>query len=118
MNSLGTLYTESRNLLVDNLLAEAAQGRLFLVEPGDRYQQKQASVGKKNIQGENRMTWREVKQAVEEAGVLEDEEIEMIQCENGKGDHTFHKVRLGQMLKLVENVSEEKARQAANGCAV
>ena len=96
------------------LLAVALLG----LEPGDRYQQKQASVGKKNIQGENRMTWREVKQAVEEAGVLEDEEIEMIQCENGKGDHTFHKVRLGQMLKLVENVSEEKARQAANGCAV
>jgi len=59
MNSLGTLYTESRNLFVDNLLAEAAQGRPFWgLEPGDRYQQKQASVGKKNIQGENTMPWR------------------------------------------------------------
>ena len=62
------------------------------------------------------MTWREIKQAVEEAGVLEDEEIEMIQCENGDGDHTL--MRFGQMLKLVENVSEEKAREAAKGCAV
>jgi hypothetical protein len=64
------------------------------------------------------MTWREIKQAVEEVGILDDEEIETIQCENEDGDHTFHKVRLGHMLKLIENVSEEKARKAANGCAV
>jgi len=40
------------------------------------------------------MTWKEIKKAVEEAGVEEDEEIGLIQCENGDGDHTFHKVRL------------------------
>jgi len=64
------------------------------------------------------MTWAEIKKAVEQAGVGEDEEIGLIQCENGDGAHTFHKVRLGKMLKLSENVSAEKARHDAEGCAV
>ena len=64
------------------------------------------------------MTWREIKQAVEQAGVGEDEEIGLIQCENGDGDHTFHKVRLGKALKLTENPSAEKIREDAAGCAV
>ena len=64
------------------------------------------------------MTWKEIKKAVEEAGVTEDEEIGLIQCENGDGDHTFHKVRLGKTLKLAENVSGEVARKEAGGCAV
>ncbi len=64
------------------------------------------------------MTWGEIKHAVEQAGVGDDEEIGVIQCENGDGDHTFHKVRLGNTLKLAENVSTEKARDAAKGCAV
>lgn len=64
------------------------------------------------------MTWKEIKQAVEEAGVGDDEEIAVIQCENGDGDHTFHKVRLGKSLKLAENVSEEVVRRKAGGCAV
>jgi hypothetical protein len=42
----------------------------------------------------------------------------LIQCENGDGDHTFHKVRLGKTLKLAENVTREKAREQAEGCAV
>ena len=64
------------------------------------------------------MTWNEIKKAVEEAGVEDDEEIGLIQCENGDGDHTFHKVRLGKTLKLAENVAPEKAREQAEGCAV
>ena len=64
------------------------------------------------------MTWREIKEAVAQAGVREDEEIALIQCENGRGDHTFHKVILGKRLKLAENVSEELARIEAEGCAV
>jgi len=64
------------------------------------------------------MTWREIKRAVSEAGVSEDEEIILIQCENGEGDHTFEKTRLGKALKLSENVSAQKAREEANGCAV
>jgi len=50
------------------------------------------------------MTWSEIKKAVEQAGVQENEEIGIIQCENHDGDHTFHKVRLGKVLKLAENV--------------
>ena len=64
------------------------------------------------------MTWSEIKNAVEQAGVGEDEEISLIQCENGDGDHTFHIVRLGRMLKLAANVSAEKAQKDAEGCAV
>lgn len=64
------------------------------------------------------MTWSEIKRAVEQAGVSEYEEIGLIQCENGDGDHTFHKVRLGKTLKLAENVSPEKAREQAEGCAI
>ena len=64
------------------------------------------------------MTWNEIRKAVEEAGVEEGEEIGLIQCENGDGDHTFHKVRLGKTLKLAENVNPEKAREQAEGCAV
>lgn len=64
------------------------------------------------------MTWREIKEAVAQAGVKEDEEIALIQCENGRGDHTFHKVTLGKRLKLAENVSEEASRAEAEGCAV
>lgn len=64
------------------------------------------------------MTWSDIKKAVEQAGVRDDEEIGSIQCENGDGDHTFHKVRLGHALKLAENVSAEKARENAKGCAV
>jgi hypothetical protein len=70
------------------------------------------------LRKETTMTWSEIKKAVEEVGVGEDEEIGLIQCENGDGDHTFHKVRLGRTLKLAENVSAEKAREDAEGCAV
>ncbi len=64
------------------------------------------------------MTWREIKEAVAQAGVKEDEEITLIQCENEGGDHTFHKVPLGKGIKLAENVSEETARKNSRGCAV
>ena len=64
------------------------------------------------------MTWSEIRKAVEQAGVRDNEEISLIQCENGDGDHTFHRVKLGKMLKLAENVSPEKARKDAEGCAI
>ena len=65
------------------------------------------------------MTWAQIKKAAEEAGVRDDEEISLIQCESrvGEGDRTFHKVKLGMTVKLAENISVEKARAAANGCA-
>jgi len=64
------------------------------------------------------MTWSEIKKPVEQVGVCEEEEISLIQCENGEGDHSFHRVRLGRMLKLAENVSAKKARKDAEGCAI
>ncbi len=63
------------------------------------------------------MTWAEIKRAVEQAGVGR-RRNGAIQCENGDGDHTFHKVRFGKALKLAENVSAKKAREDARGCAV
>jgi hypothetical protein len=62
------------------------------------------------------MTWKQIKEAVEEAGVEDNEEIRLIQCENGDGDGTFHKMRLGKAVKLVENVSDEAAN--FTGCAI
>ena len=64
------------------------------------------------------MTWKEIKKAVEEAGVEEDEEICLIHCENGSGDKTFHKIKLGKALKLAENVSASKSQAEAEGCGV
>ncbi len=62
------------------------------------------------------MTWKEIKKAVEEAGVTEDEEISLIHCENGDGDKTFRKVRLGKAIKLAENTSPDA--EEFSGCAV
>ena len=62
------------------------------------------------------MTWKQIKQAVEEAGLEDDEEICLIQCENGDGDGTFHKMRLGKAVKLAENVSEDASD--FSGCAI
>lgn len=61
------------------------------------------------------MTWKQLKQAVEEAGVKDEEEIFAIECENGHGDGTFHKMRLGHALKLHENTDEEP--EDYSGCA-
>lgn len=63
------------------------------------------------------MTWLEIKKAVEEAGVKEDEDIRLIECENTDGDKSFHKVRLGKSLKLAENIAESAKHNSA-GCAV
>jgi hypothetical protein len=70
------------------------------------------------LRKETAVTWSEIKKAVEQAGVTDDDEIGLIQCENGDGDHTFHKVRLGKALKLAENVSAHKAKEDTAGCAV
>jgi len=62
------------------------------------------------------MTWTQIKKAVEESGLKENEEVSLIQCENGDGDGTFHKMRLGNAVKLTENVSEDEADYS--GCAI
>ena len=75
-------------------------------------------VEQRSKKGKEQMTWSEIKQAVEDAGVEDDDDIALIQCENEEGDHTFHKMRLGKMLKLAERVATEKANKAAHGSAV
>lgn len=62
------------------------------------------------------MTWKEIKQAVEQAGVSDEDEICLLQCEGRDGAKTFHKTKLGKSLKLSEDVSEE--REDFAGCAV
>ena len=64
------------------------------------------------------MTWKEIKQAVEEAGGGDADEVNLIQCENGGGDKTFHAVVLGKALKLVENVPASRKSEDYSGCAV
>jgi hypothetical protein len=61
------------------------------------------------------MTWAEIKKAVEEAGISEDEEIDEIHCSNGRGLKSFHTAKLGRALKLTEDTRDEREDYA--GCA-
>lgn len=51
------------------------------------------------------MTWKEIKRAVEQAGVKESDDIVEIQCELNDGSKTLHPIRLGKFLKLAEDLS-------------
>lgn len=61
------------------------------------------------------MTWSEIKKAVEDAGIAEEDEVSVIQCQAHRGDKTLHKLKLGKFVKLSENFSED-AREDASGC--
>jgi hypothetical protein len=61
------------------------------------------------------MTWAEIKQAVEQAGILDDDEICAIECEILEGDKTFQKVHLGNFIKLSENIAEESIKTERTG---
>ena len=73
---------------------------------------------KGRLRRRNTVTRKEIKNAVEQAGIHEDDDIDVIQCENSSGYHTFRRMRRGNKLKLTENVSTERAREEAKGCAV
>lgn len=62
------------------------------------------------------MTWKEIKQAVETAGVNENEDILFIECEPNDGDNTLHAARSGKFVRLRERLDEAKAN--TNGCAI
>jgi len=62
------------------------------------------------------MTWSEIKTAVEKAGVADEDEISVIQCQSSNGNKTLHKLRLGKFVKLEEDYSES-ARVDASGCS-
>jgi hypothetical protein len=61
------------------------------------------------------MTWSELKTAVEDARIGEDDEICLIECAREQGDKTLHVTRLGQALKLTESHSSEASDYI--GCA-
>lgn len=61
------------------------------------------------------MTWAEIKDAVEEAGIEETDEILVIKCENLGGDKTLHKARIGRGLRLTEHATDDD--RDARGCA-
>jgi hypothetical protein len=63
------------------------------------------------------MTWSEIKKAVEDAGVGEEDEVSVIQCQAHDGDKTLHRIKLGRFVKLCENFSES-ARREASGCTI
>jgi len=61
------------------------------------------------------MTWKEIKKAVQDAGIAEQDEISVIQCQAHDGDKTLHKLTLGKFVKLTEDFSDD-ARGEASGC--
>ena len=61
------------------------------------------------------MTWSEIKKAVEDAGIDEEDEVSVIQCQAHDGDKTLHTLRIGKFVKLTKNFSES-AREDASGC--
>ncbi|HEY7543940.1 MAG TPA: hypothetical protein VID27_03615 [Blastocatellia bacterium] len=61
------------------------------------------------------MTWSEIKKAAEKAGIKEEDELSGIQCEPHHGNKSFHVLRLGRRVKLVEDFSED-AKKEASGC--
>jgi hypothetical protein len=61
------------------------------------------------------MTWAEIKRAVEEAGIKEDQEIHAIHCSNQRGQKKFHAIKVGRALKLSEDNKDEREDYA--GCA-
>lgn len=62
------------------------------------------------------MTWSEIKKAVEQAGVADEDEVSVIQCQSRNGNKTLHKLKLGKFVKLEEDLSES-ARVDASGCS-
>lgn len=61
------------------------------------------------------MTWKEIKQAVEKAGIKESDDIYILECERQNGDKVLHKSKSGNMIKLVERIAEQKVE--THGCA-
>lgn len=64
------------------------------------------------------MKWSEIKKAVEQSGVREDDEILEIHCELHDGDKRLHPVKQGDFLRFNEHPSEETLRKESAGCAL
>jgi hypothetical protein len=64
------------------------------------------------------MKWSEIKEAVEQSGVSEDDEILEIHCELQDGDKALHPSKQGDFLRLNEHLSKEAQRREIVGSAV
>jgi len=63
------------------------------------------------------MTWQQIKSAVDKLGIPDDSEILEIKCKQGDGNHTLHKVKIGNFIILDEDLSES-GRKEALGCCI
>jgi hypothetical protein len=53
------------------------------------------------------LTWLQIKKAVEEVGVTDEEELGLIQCENGDGDHAFRETIISISRWVTTSIKEE-----------
>jgi len=62
------------------------------------------------------MTWQQIKSAVDELGVAENDEILAIKCEQADGNHTLRRIKIGNFIILAEDLSETALKDAL-GCS-
>jgi len=63
------------------------------------------------------MTWQQIKSAVEELGISENDEILEIKCEKGDGNQRLHQVKIGNFIILAEDLSDRALKEALGCCA-
>ena len=59
------------------------------------------------------MKWAELKRAVEQAGVTDDDEIIAIECEMHHGGGSLQKVHQGNFIRLIEDLDQGTIEDAA-----
>ncbi len=64
------------------------------------------------------MTWSEIKKAVEEAGVQDEDTVSSIECLNNDGDKTLHVMRFKRSIKLIENYLDNAWIKDSSGCTI
>ena len=62
------------------------------------------------------MTWQEIKKAVEQTGITDNDDISIIQCEPHDGAKSFHILKIGKNIRLVEDFAD-RVRSYGSGCA-
>ncbi|HET9529835.1 MAG TPA: hypothetical protein VFQ92_05750 [Blastocatellia bacterium] len=55
------------------------------------------------------MTWSEIKKAVEQAGIKEEDDICTIHCAIHHGNKSLHPIRIGRFVRLAEDFSDGAA---------
>jgi hypothetical protein len=64
------------------------------------------------------MKWSEIKKAVEQTGIREDDEILEIRCEPHDGSKTLQPMKLGDFLQLIEPLSREAQKRESASCVI